>query len=94
MSIEDAMKMIFSGGLIVPETAKQPESTTSLVTQPQGDALYANMPTADDTNTAYIPVLQPTDSSDTSHWKVWLSTAKQKVTNQSWLQKLSRRKAG
>jgi uncharacterized membrane protein len=91
MSIEDAMKMIFSGGLIVPDTAKPPKGATMPVTQPQGEALYANLPTADDTNTTHIPVPKPAGRVGLPQWKDLLTTAKQKIASQTWLQKLSRR---
>jgi uncharacterized membrane protein len=57
MTVEDAMKMIFSGGLIGPETG-----TTTRVplppmpaSVPAGETVYANLPTADDTNTQPVP---------------------------------------
>jgi hypothetical protein len=61
ISIEDAMKMILSGGLIGPEsghTARVPLPPMPSPA-PSGETVYANLPTADDTVTQPVPAPQP-----------------------------------
>jgi uncharacterized membrane protein len=67
LSVEDAMKMILSGGLIVPEHAQStkvplPPITAPIPTIPQGETLYADIPKADDTVTTLVPRPQTTPS--------------------------------
>jgi uncharacterized membrane protein len=65
MTVEDAMKMIFSGGLIGPDTG----TTTTVplppmpAAEPTGETVYANLPTADDTVTQPVPMPRPSEPS-------------------------------